>query len=138
MKLFNHDFSLQEFIIGFLAPVALIAKLSLIQLAPVCIISSLLWALGGTFKTALRRFLLPFVPLLFMHPAWATLLAPVIGIAVLHIGDGFPDHRPTTADEGSWLGRQVEKVFPSDVIGGPITKWLILLIYQLSLIPYFL
>ena len=139
MTLFGKEFAPQELALGAIAHTPLFAKLPPLQAGIICAISAVLWMLGGTFKKAIRRFGVPLVPLIFAGLSWPALAAPVIGVALLHIGDGFPDRRPTTKDGGRWLGRQVEKYIDDrDYIGGPITKFLAVCIYALSLIPYFL
>ena len=134
-------FSYQEFFLGFVAPAVLIFKLHWIGLI-LSLLCGLLWMLGGTYHKAIRRFGVPVLILIFMSTVRFNPLLQGISLAlsigILHIGDGFPDYRPTTLDAGSALGRLVEKFFPKDDIGGPLTKWLIAVIFQLSLIPYFL
>lgn len=138
-------FSKQEFFIGLAAVVTMIFVLKWTVIFT-CAASGLLWMLGGTYWKPIRRYGVPFVVWLHVEimRGWpATDLLPVaafvLGVAVLHIGDGFPDHRPETADKGSWLGRFVEKhIDERDHIGGPITKWLIPVIFQVSLIPYWI
>ena len=134
-------FSYQEFFLGFVAPAVLIFKLHWIGLI-LSLLCGLLWMLGGTYHKAIRRFGVPVLILIFVSTKLfnpiAAAISLALGIGILHMGDGFPDYRPTTASSGSWLGRQVEKIFPQDDMGGPLTKWLIALIFQLSLIPYFL
>lgn len=133
--------SLQEYLIGCVVPAFLIFKLGWMALI-LSILSGLLWVLGGTYHKAIRRFGVPVLILIFVSTKLfnpiAAAISLALGIGILHMGDGFPDYRPTTASSGSWLGRQVEKIFPQDDMGGPLTKWLIALIFQLSLIPYFI
>ena len=106
----------------------------------VSIVTGILWMLGGTYHTSIRREGIPI--LLFMIKIssfqWWHLISLILGIYILHQGDGFPDHRPTTQDPGSRLGRFVERFYPEDSVGGPITKWIIVVLFQLSLIPYFI
>lgn len=133
-------FSYQEFFIGALAasPSIYFIGWQGIFLSIAC---GILWMMGGTYKTAIRRFCVPAsiyimaTGILGFH--WYYLIGLAVGIGILHIGDGFPDRRPSTEDEGSWLGRQVEKVFPQDNVGGLITKLIIPVLFQLSLIPYY-
>ena len=134
-----NKFSWQEFFIGMAATASLVFLIGG-WAVPLAVVSGALWMLGGTFKKGIRRYGVPFTISFFMAvsgvPYWTNVGASVLGLTVLHIGDGFPDRRPTTADEGSWLGRQVERIFPDDRIGGPVTKWLIPIIFQVSLVPY--
>ena len=124
--------SRQEFFIGFLSTVLLFNL-------PISIISGILWMLGGTYWKGIRRYGIPFVVALFGAIVGLSeleyLYVAISSCIILHIGDSFPDHRTTTADEGSWLGKQVEKIIPDMNIGGPITKLLIVFIFQISLIP---
>ena len=133
--------SVQEIILGFLSTLILTIKLGWLGIA-LSAITAVLWVLGGTFKKSIRRYGVPITTLVFCTATlgfqWYYLLS-LLGIVVLVQGDGFPDHRPTTEDEGSRLGRFVEKYINSnDAIGGPITKLIIVLLFQLSLIPYFI
>ena len=73
---------------------------------------------------------------LYYFNNWSFLILP-IGFGILCIGDGYPDYRPTTLDEGSWLGRQVEKLGLPDEFSGELTKWSIVLLFQLALIPVY-
>ena len=134
-------FSQQEFVIGAVVGLSTypIIGWGALVLAPIC---SILWAFGGTYQKSIRRYLIPLeicvvVCMVNGFHYWY-LLALAAGIRILHLGDGFPDRRPTTFDEGSWLGQKVEVFFPDDRIGGPLTKWLIPVIFQASLIPYFI
>ena len=98
------------------------------------------WMLGGTFNKAIRRYLVPILVFLAMGvPNLYHYIALSVGILILHIGDGYPDYRVSTWDEGSDLGQWVAHTFDlSNETGGELTKWLIVLIFQLSLVPYFL
>lgn len=137
------EFSPQEFFIGALSAVL---TFFLIGWMAVFTVGScgLLWMLGGTYWKPIRRFGVPFVIWLDVEfvRGWSpidpwSITAFVLGVAILHIGDGFPDHRVLSWDPGSALGRFVERFFPDDRIGGPLTKWIIALIFQVSLLPYF-
>lgn len=139
----NKELSPQEFFIGLAATIfsVIFIKWWGILAAVLC---GVLWVLGGTYWKPIRRFGVPSLMWVAVetYRGWPPIdLWPVLafglGVAILHIGDGFPDHRPTTEDEGSDLGRWVEEhITADDRIGGPLTKWLIALIFQLSLIPY--
>jgi hypothetical protein len=131
-------FSPQELFVGAFAAAGTIRflgwKLGLAVMAG----SAVLWVLGGTYKKAIRRFGVPALIGAFAYFTghWSP-IATGLGVAVLHLGDGFPDRRATTKDEGSWLGRMVEKyVDDRDYIGGPATKLLIALIFQVPLLIY--
>ena len=135
-------FSYEELGRGFMAVIAtcFIIHWWGLMLAFVC---GVLWMAGGTYATWIRRWIIPIltyaVITVIFNFTWYWLIAPVLGVAVLSMGDGFPDHREETKDEGSWLGRWVEKnIDERDYIGGPITKWLVPVIFQVSLIPYFI
>ena len=136
-------FSVQEFFIGCVAASGLVFIIGPVAFLAVPGCGSL-WMFGGTYNKIIRRFGVPFVLWLHVqiHFDWPAIdiwsaLAFFMGFAILCIGDGFPDHRLTTKDKGSWLGRFVEKYIDErDYIGGPITKWLIPVIFQVSLIPY--
>ena len=138
----DKEFSKQEFFIGLVAVLPLVFIIGGLGFFS-ALACGLVWVLGGSYGKPIRRFGVPFI--IWSHVeitrGWPAIdLWPVVafalGVAILHIGDGFPDRRPTTQDEGSALGRFVERFFPNDEIGGPITKWLIALIFQVSLIPY--
>ena len=128
-------FSYDEFLRGFAATTVLSFifgwKYLLLSLA-----TGLLWMAGGTYNKVIRRYGVPLAILLFQF-GLIQLVCNALGCAILHIGDGFPDHREATKDEGSALGRWVEKHIDSrDYVGGEITKWLIPIIFQISIIPY--
>ena len=110
-----------------------------VSLSAVC---GVLYMAGGTFNKSIRRFGIPLLILavcsLKLGFHWYYLFG-LLGIIILCQGDGFPDHRPTTEDEGSTLGKWVEKhISLNDSIGGPITKWIIPVFFQISLVPYFI
>ncbi len=139
-------FSLQEFFIGMASTIVLFSILGIFGLV-LSLFTGILWMLGGTYFKGIRRFGVPAVTFLFMaffqgfkfHHESLVISGIVIGIIILHQGDGFPDHRLTTQDEGSWLGRLVYKYIDDrDSVGGPITKWIIPILFQVSLIPYFI
>ena len=112
------DISKQELILGFLSTI-IFGNLIL------SILTSLLWGLGGTFKKSIRRLGVPIaVTIVTLNPL------SICGIFPLFLGDGFPDRRPTTSDEGSWLGRQVEKIIPDEYWGGIITKCIPVVLLQ--------
>jgi hypothetical protein len=111
--------SKQELIIGFLST----CIFGTIWLP---ILTSMLWGLGGTVKKSIRRFGVPIAVLLFTHNPLS-----LCGIFPLFLGDGFPDHRESTKDEGSWLGRQVEKILPDEYVGGLTTKLIPVLLLQI-------
>lgn len=135
--------SVQELFIGLTATITFIFVIKWwgILLAVLC---GLIWMLGGTYWKPIRRWGVPAMTAGAVQAyrgfpgveIWPV-VGMALGIAILHIGDGFPDHRPATEDEGSALGRWVEKhITADDRVGGPLTKWLIALIFQLSLIGY--
>lgn len=138
MKIFGKEFAGQELVIGALVHTPLLLIWPLYLAAPVCVISAILWTAGGTFWKPLRRYGVPITALIFSGPVGLSLPAPVIGVAWLHVGDGFPDTRPSTLAPGSWLGRQVQRVLPAPEIGGPATKVLAAFIYILTTLLYFL
>lgn len=130
----DKKFSKQEIVIGAVASVTTVFVLGPWGLL-VSALSGLLWVLGGTYLKAIRRWGVPALQLaatiaLRGFSVQAALVA-AIGVALLHIGDGFPDRRPTTQDAGSWLGRLVECFILDPEVGGPVTKWLVAAIYQL-------
>lgn len=132
-------FSYDEAARGFVATIGSVLFLGWkgIILAVAC---GILWMLGGTYLKTIRREGVPAAVFLwasfFNGFHWWYLFA-ALGILVLHQGDGFPDHRETTADEGSWMGRWVEAHIENDPeIGGPITKWIWVPIFALTLVPY--
>lgn len=141
IKEFLKRFNSQEFLIGSVVHAGLVFLLGF-WIIPVELLSAVLWSIGGVFYKPVRRFFVPIVPYLFLSYLngfqLLYVLAVVGGIAVLHIGDGFPDHRPTTKDPGSALGRFVEKFIPEPELGGKVTKWLLAAIYQVPLILYLL
>ena len=123
----------QEIILGFLSTIILTIKLGWLGIV-LSLITAALWVAGGTFNKAIRRFGVPIAVSLFTGIWWC-----VLGFVVLTIGDGFPDRRPTTTDEGSALGRFVEKyISADDTIGGLITKLIPVLLLQLFWIPIWL
>ena len=124
--------SKQEFILGFFSTILLTFKLGWWGLLLACI-TSVLWPLGGTYWKPIRRCGVPLAVLLFTQNWWC-----LLGFFPLLIGDGFPDHRTTTKDEGSWLGRQVEKVWPDDKVSGILTKVLVVIILQAAWLPILL
>ena len=143
-------FSWQEFFVGCASTFLLFFVVGIPLGALFAVTSGFLWMMGGTIWKGLRRF---GVPIMICHNfsqisgfEWGYLLGAAAGIAILHIGDGFPDFRPTTADSGSWLGQKVRQIVirvtdstnEDEImdIGGPLTKWIIPVIFQLSLIPY--
>ena len=130
------DLSPQEFIIGCLATVALAFKIHwwALLVIPLC---GLLWMIGGTFPKAIRRWGVPIVCAV-SHLTWWCLLSIPLGVLILSQGDGFPDHRPTTSDPGSPLGRFVERYLPNMDVGGLVTKLLIAVIFQASILPIIL
>jgi len=132
--------SIDEFFRGFVGTLVLTIVLGWIGIL-LSLVCGVLYMLGGTFNKAIRRFGIPLLILAVCSLKgfhWYYLFG-LLGFLILSIGDGFPDHRPTTQDEGSALGRWVEKhISSNDAIGGPITKWLIPLIFQLLLAPYFI
>lgn len=144
MKIFGKEFSGQELILGAFANAILIWVAPGDIAVPVVAASSALWMLGGTFWKPLRRFGVPAAPVIGMltmlRPEACTwyFVAAVLGTISLHIGDGFPDHRPTTSDKGSWLGRAVERILPAPEIGGPATKILACAIYIATTVLYWL
>lgn len=112
------DIAPQELILGALS--------TIIFLNPwLSILTSLLWGLGGSYAKGIRRFGVPIAVGVFTG-SWLALL----GVPITMLGDGFPDRRPTTQDEGSWLGRQVEKFLPDDRIGGIVTKCIPVILLQ--------
>lgn len=137
----------QEFEIGFVAAITSIFAIGWLWGIPLALSCSLLWALGGTFNKAIRRFGVPALILLdvghFNGYKTVYFVGMAVGILILHLGDGFPDHRPETASSGSFLGRLVEVIVrPSDQaeadLAGIVTKWLVAGIFQISMIPYLL
>lgn len=131
-----------EFVRGFVAVLPICFKVGWIGVS-IAGLSGLLYCLGGTYSKLIRRLGIPVSIVLYMVILgfwynWLLLTIP-IGFGILSLGDGFPDHRPTTLDEGSWLGRLVEKVLDGvpDDIGGEITKWIIVLLFQLALVPVY-
>jgi hypothetical protein len=139
MKIFGKEFAPQELLLGACANSILIWIVPGDIAVPAIACSSVLWMLGGTFNKAIRRFGVPVVCALSVGAHGWYLAAPVIGVIWLYQGDGFPDHRPTTADAGSWLGRFVEKFVPQDEVGGPLTKYIACLVYiWTTMIYYFL
>lgn len=132
-------YSKQEFFIGLVAllPSAILLKWWGVVVAVLC---GVLWVLGGTYHKAIRRWGVPALRLLAVGIllGWSrqAFAAAAIGVAVLYQGDGFPDHRPTTLDPGSRLGRFVERFIPDPEVGGPVTKWLVALAFQLSWVAY--
>jgi hypothetical protein len=132
-------FSYQEFFVGTAATISSVLFLGWKGI-PLALACGLLWMLGGTYLKTIRREGVNGA--VFLYACWFHGFQPFylvglgLGIAILHIGDGFPDRRPTTADPGSWLGRQVEKWVPNPEVGGPITKWLIALIFQNAMLFY--
>ena len=133
--------SKQEFFIGVLGTIPLIFKLGAYTpwLAVFC---GVLWMLGGTYNKLIRRLGVPVSVFLYsclvLPPSYWYALCVPMGYGVLCIGDGFPDNRPTTRDEGSFLGRLVERFISDEDGGGILTKILIPLILQLAWIPIYL
>lgn len=132
-------FNKSEFILGFLSTAILITRLHWTGLA-LSILTSFLWALSGAgfVPKAIRRYGVPiaaFAAVVYaLHFHWWYLLM-LDGIAVLHLGDSYPDFRPSTRDEGSWLGKVVYATGLSDELGGLVTKLIVVLILQLAWIP---
>ena len=125
--------SMQEIVLGFLSTIILTIKLGWLGIA-LSAITAVLWVLGGSFKKSIRRIGVPLAVSLFTGVWWS-----MLGFLPLTLGDGFPDRRPTTADEGSSLGRLVEKYISSeDSIGGLITKLIPVLLLQLFWTPVWL
>lgn len=123
----------QEIVLGFLSTILLTTKLSWLGLG-LSLITATLWVLGGSYKKSIRRFGVPLAVSLFTGVWWC-----MLGFIPLTLGDGFPDRRPTTADEGSALGRFVERYISSDdSIGGLITKLIPVVLLQLCWIPVYL
>lgn len=132
-------FAWQEFWIGFGATITLILKLGWIMI-PLALICGYLWMLGGSYFKAIRRAGVPIIVLIaYGFQSWlgsAVILSG--GYGILCLGDGFPDYRPSTWDEGSWLGKQVER-FTMDVeLGGWITKLIPPVLLQLAWLPIWL
>ena|SRR3990167_5627618 len=136
-----NNISKQEFLIGILSVVPLTFKLGIYTLL-LCAVTGLLWVLGGTFNKLFRRLGVPISVLIFsstqlLPTYWYSLIVP-IGFGILSIGDGFPDNRPTTRDEGSFIGRFVEMFLSNEDGGGIITKLIIAVLVQLAWIPIYL
>lgn len=134
-------FSYQELVIGFVASLSLwpILRWWIFLVAP---LSGLLWMAGGTYNKLIRRLGVPLLIYLSVSLhipyQWWHLASLPLGFAILSIGDGYPDTRLSTLDEGSWLGRCVDTIIDDPELGGVITKWLIPIIFQLSLVPYYI
>lgn len=99
----------EELVMGgaFGAILTLVAGLSAWPAIPAC---SILWALGGTYNKAFRRFGVPAVVLVALWPpAPGNCVAAAIVCLALHVGYGVPSAQPP--DPGStlaqWLGRIV-------------------------------
>lgn len=131
--------SWQEFGMGALATVLSFAFIGwwALVLSPAC---GLLWMLGGTYDKAIRRWgvnaVLLAAAVLSSGWHWWYTAAFILGVIVLYQGDGFPDHRPTTKDPGSRLGRLVEKFIPSENPGGIVTKLLAVALFQIAVAIY--
>lgn len=135
-----------EFVRGFVATLLLSLIFGWIGIV-MSLVCGLFFMFGGTFHKAIRRvgipgyifgcsyFLLPVTPYCYIKYAISALLM----FGILCLGDGYPDRRVSTADEGSWLGRQVEGWFNvlDPEIGGELTKWIVVVLFQISFIPYF-
>lgn len=134
-----------EFLRGFVAVLPICFKVGWIGVT-IAALAGLLFMLGGTFLKSIRRFGVPIltcgVSCIILHNIWILVGVP-IGFGILSIGDGFPDRRLGTYDRGSWLGRLVERILdPIDqesIDGcGEVTKWCIVVLFQLALIPVYL
>lgn len=128
-------FSYDEFFRGAAAAIASVFIIGWwgVLLAAGC---GILWMLGGTYHKAIRRWL---VPAAIAVTCGFNFLAFAPGVAILHIGDGYPDHRVSTWDSGSALGQFVERVWDLHPdAGGAVTKWLIVLIFQISWLVQFI
>lgn len=114
------DISKQELVLGALS--------TAIFLNPwLAIITAVLWACGGTFSKGIRRFGVPIAVSLFMQNPWF-----MLGAFPLLCGDGFPDFRPTTKDEGSDIGKWVYwNITMDEYWGGIITKCIPVVLLQL-------
>lgn len=132
--------SMQEFFIGVVSTLTLALKIGW-WVVPLSVICGALWMLGGTYEKVIRRIGVPSAVCIFAAAilGWhlVFVFVPIIGFAVLTIGDGFPDHRTTTKDEGSALGRFIERFIPDVNIGGLVTKLTIVVLIQLAWIPIF-
>lgn len=122
--------SKQEFVIGFCSTILLSLKIGWWGIL-LSIITSILWACGGSFVKAARRFGVPLAVLIFTHNLWC-----LLGIFPLLIGDGYAD--PFSGDKGSWLGRLVSKYVSDLKTGGLITKLIVPMILQILWIPIFM
>ena len=129
--------SKQEFVVGFAATITLAFKIGWYA-TPLSIACSVLWAIGGTYAKFIRRegvsILCGTVACLVLRNSFCLFAIPA-AMLVLHQGDGFPDHRPTTLDEGSRIGKFIERFVSNPEIGGPITKMMIAFLLQLAFIP---
>lgn len=129
--------SLQEAIIGFIATVTLVFKIGLIAI-PIAMVSAILWAVGGAYLKTIRREGVSLLcgissAILLKNPY--CLFAIPLSMLVLHQGDGFPDHRPSTKSEGSFIGKIVEYFIKNEKIGGLVTKLFWPVILQLAFVP---
>lgn len=107
-----------------MATMPLCLKLGYVGLA-ISVASGFLWMFGGTYWKPIRRIGIPILIALTSYYLGAVSLVVALMVGgILHLGDGFPDHRPSTADPGSWLGRQVETIIPDPDLGGEVTKWI--------------
>jgi len=128
--------AISEIILGFLSTILLTLKFGWCGVLLSCI-TSVLWALGGTYKKWIRRIGVPLsaylMGVLVDHSSIATLMYFPIGWLILSIGDGYPD--TFSGDPGSWLGRQVKKLGFSDSVGGLVTKIIPVILLQLAWVP---
>ena len=130
-----------EFFRGFVAVLPICFKIGWIGLS-VAGVAGLLWMAGGTYSKAIRRLGVPILAFLvsvsLIGFKWPFLGILAIGYGVLSLGDGYPDRRTSTYDFGSWLGREVEKFGFSDEVGGEITKWIPVILFQIALLSIYL
>lgn len=133
------NLSPQEFILGALSTAIFYFSYGW-RVLGLMVLTSVLWAFGGTFWHGFRRIIIPVLTIgiaTLIFKSWIPVIGLPFAIWLLYQGDGFPDHRETTKDEGSPLGRFVERFVPNMEIGGPLTKLLIVLALQICWIPVF-
>lgn len=137
-------FSKVEALRGFFAAIPSVIMLGWwgVVLSLLC---GLLWMLGGTYAKTIRRegvslsvFLYFWI---FTGYHWIYPIAAILGIVILHQGDGFPDHRLETEDEGSPLGRFIERIFEPQTDWdtewcGQVTKSIIVVGFQITVLIY--
>lgn len=135
------NFSKQEFVLGMLSVCPIIFVIG-IKAMWLMVIAGALWMCGGTFNKLIRRLGVPITVYAFsvnLLPPTPYMLAMIpTGFCILCIGDGFPDNRPTTRDEGSVLGRFVERFLSDDEGGGILTKLCIPILLQLAWLPIYI